>query len=598
MLGQVWFLCVCLAIQLLMQVSCSSKQNYKLFKDSKLRTQDHLKTKGIVSGPTIEGKIGAFKDLTNEYGLEGVEATNLYAVDFNNDSYTDLVLLPNFYSTPEFYAFDPIIRKFQKLNYNPLPGVNKYSFLIFVDLNKDGVLDLLAGNLHRKTEITASAFDIYRGEISLKKVSYEKIETPFDKAPLGPSSVAVIDFDLDGELDLYLGNWFVENNKMKTPVPDSLYKGKGFEFKDVSDLLEGEHLTRDRETSFYNATPTYAVATCDINQDGWPDILTSSSAGFNNKLWMNQLTVKNQRVFQDFGIPTMYAADDEGQLQSKGGGNSFFSACFDYNNDQIMDVFLGELSHPYDYKTRDRSSILTGSQKKFPFKFLRSEFYHTQSKEDNSRCDKRAVFIDYNLDSREDVLVDNSGYPPHSRLILFQQNDDKAFADVAKEAGIDVLNPSGTVSLDINEDGLWDFITGQTSIRNAGIKTRIYVFQNQLERHDKRSLRFYLQGKEANRDGLGAMVILRTRDEVMRRWITYSYGSFPSQNEKGVIFGMEATDYPLLAEVRWPYKKTGNDKLETLSQIYNFNRLKHIPHQEITLCEDGAWHIGKMDCEF
>jgi len=593
-LGQICFI----FIVLLIQAACSSHQNYKIFKDSKLKAKDHLKVKEIVAGPTHEGKPGAFKDLTNEYGLEGVEATNLYAVDFNNDGYTDLALLPNFYSIPEFYEFDPLKRKFQKMKDHPLPGIHKYSFLIFVDLDKDGVLDLIAGNLNRKTEITASALDIYRGEVVLKKVSYEKMETPFDRPPMGPSSVAVIDFDLDGELDLYLGNWFAENNKMQTPVPDNLYKGRGFEFSEVSDFLEGEHAIRNREQSFYNATPTYAVATCDINQDGWPDILTSSSAGFNNKLWINQQAAKNQRGFQDYGVETLYAADDDGLLQSKGGGNSFFSACFDYNNDQIMDIFLGELTHPYDYKTRDRSSILTGSQMKFPFKFLRSEFYHTKSKEDHSRCDKRAVFIDYNLDSREDILVDNSGYPPYSRLILFRQDEDKAFVDLAKEEGIDILNPSGTVSLDLNEDGLWDFITGQTNIRNAGIKKRIYVFQNQLERTDKRSIRFYLQGLQSNRDGLGAMVILRTRDEVMRRWISYSYGSFPSQNEKGVIFGMENQDYPLVAEVRWPYKKPGYAKWETLSQVYTFNRLKNISHQEITLCENGSWHLGKVDCEF
>lgn len=263
-----------------------------------------------------------------------------------------------------------------------------------------------------------------------------------------------------------------------------------------------------------------------------------------------------------------------------------------------MDVFMGELFHSYDHKTRDRSSILTGTQRRFPYKFLRSEFYYTDVKQEGSRCDRRAVFLDYNIDGRLDVLVDNSGYPPQSRLILFSQNDDKSFEDLAESKGLDILNPSGTVKIDINEDGLWDFITGQTSIRNAGIKKRIYVFQNNFDRENRKSIRFYLQGKKSNRDGLGAMLIFRSKFETMRRWISYAHGSFPSQNEKGVIFGMEEGDSPLMVNVRWPYKiinKKG--RVSVLTRDYTFNRLKLENHKDITLCEDGTWLEGKVDCK-
>ena len=49
------------------------------------------------------------------------------------------------------------------------------------------------------------------------------------------------------------------------------------------------------------------------------------------------------------------------------------------------------------------------------------------------------------------------------------------------------------MTIDLNEDGLWDIITGQTNIRNAGIKNRLYVFVNQFQRAGSKSIRFLFQ---------------------------------------------------------------------------------------------------------
>lgn len=293
---------------------------------NKLKTRDHIKTKVGQAGPSKPEAQSLFKDTTELYGLKEVQGTNFYAVDFNNDNWTDLVVLPNFYSIPEFYEFNPLERKFKRITYEPFKVSIKYSFLIFADLDKDGILDLIGGNLQRKTEVTTNPVDIYKAEISGRKVRYKKIEYPFDYIPKGPSSIALFDYDLDGELDIYMGNWFDYKKKSKVASPDMLYKGKGFKFTNVSYNLSDEYSKRTYNGKYYNATPTFSVASCDINQDGWPDILTASSAGYHNKLWINKSAEKGKRKFIDFGKQTMFSSDDDGKLMPKGGGE--YLLCF------------------------------------------------------------------------------------------------------------------------------------------------------------------------------------------------------------------------------------------------------------------------------
>jgi hypothetical protein len=56
----------------------------------------------IDSGPSKEPAPNTFQDYTKEWGLEGLSATHLYAVDWNNDGYVDLVTLPEYYGPPQF----------------------------------------------------------------------------------------------------------------------------------------------------------------------------------------------------------------------------------------------------------------------------------------------------------------------------------------------------------------------------------------------------------------------------------------------------------------------------------------------------------------
>ncbi|MBC7538138.1 MAG: VCBS repeat-containing protein [Bacteriovorax sp.] len=540
-------------------------------------------------GPEVPSKI--FIDKTEEYGLKGVQAVHLYAVDINNDGYTDLVVLDDFYAVPKFYLFDPKTIKFI-LSPSPFDSVVRASYLNFIDLDHDGIYDVIVGTLNQKMEVTQYPPRIFKGEM-INGVLHYKEKSPLTTRLLPTASIVALDYDLDGEIDLFLANWFSFKDNNPVPVPDMLLKGKGFEFSDVSSHLKGEYDYNKTDKIYLNATPTFGASTCDISKNGFPDILTSNSNGYYNKLWMN-IDGEN---FVNYGNESGYAADEDGSQETHGGGNSFFSLCGDYNNDGLIDIVTGTMSRDSDPESRDKSSILTGSSKSFPPKFIRSEFLHDKQKSKWSEGNHRGVWIDYNLNGLLDLIIDNSGFPPDSRLVFFEQTQDHAYNDKSKELGVNIMNPSGTVTIDLKRNGIMSFITGQSKTRAGDIDNRIYVFENQTKREGRGSVRFHLQGKHSNYHGISSSVWLTTNKHTRFFNVEYNSGSLPSQNEEGAYFAFDKED-PHFVEVRWSYAFI--DRLGRkipLVRKYNLTKLKLKGiHRELNLCEDGRILPRKMNC--
>ncbi len=534
-------------------------------------------------GPETPGKI--FVDKTEEYGLKNVQAVHLYAVDVNRDGHPDLIALEDFYSSPKFYLFNPALKKFE-LASNPFDSIVRGSYLNFVDIDHDGFYDVIVGSLNQKTEMTQYPARLYKGEMREGHLHYKE-QPPLPTTLLPTATISVLDFNLDGQLDLFLANWFSYKDLTPRPVPDLLLLGKGhFNFEDASSGLRGEYDYNKTDKVYSNATPTFGASTCDVDKNGFPDILTSTSNGYYSKLWLNI----DGRNFVNYANESGYAADEEGSEQTKGGGNSFYSLCGDYNNDTLIDVAIGNLSRDSDPESRDRSAILSGSTKSFPPKFIRSEIYHLNQVEKTrwSEGDRRGVWIDYNLDGLTDLLVDNSGFPPDSRLVFYEQQKDHEYVDRSKELGINLVNPSGTVTLDLNGDGVMDFITGQSKIRAGDVDNRIYVFENQTKREGRGSVRFHLRGKNANTHGLSSSVTFTTNKTTRFFNVEYNSGSLPSQNEEGSYFAFDK-ETPKSVSVRWAFaSKDRLDRLLPKTVKYNLGKFQlQGKHTEFNLCEDG-----------
>jgi hypothetical protein len=307
------------------------------------------------------------------------------------------------------------------------------------------------------------------------------------------------------------------------------------------------------------------------------------------------------RYFDDVGPVSNYGSDPDGSLIPTGGGRSFFSSCTDYNDDGIMDLFLGELSHAYDNESVDRSSILTGSRETYPPFFLRTEYLSDATSEAWNQGDRRGLWMDYNVDGKVDLVVDNSGFPPYSRLVLFEQDESRAFLNVGSQAGIDIVNPTGTIAIDLNQDGLMDLITAQNKIRKADITERLFVFENHTPREGRKSIRVHLHGIKSNAAAIGSMVMLYTmsgdKKLVQRRWTEMTQGGLPSQNEEGITFGVPAGYEAVGIKVRWPFvRKVGRGSGTVLEKLYSLKNLPSKEHLEVTACENGQLLPGDVPC--
>lgn len=587
--------------------SCASQQE-KSFLPSDSEVEKNLdsiaETKGKPQnfGPSITEGENLFRDKTQAYGLEGVEGVNFVLVDLNRDFIDDLIVVPSFFSGPVIYLYDVPQQKFIKSNHSLFNEPVQLSFLVLADFNNDRVQDAVVGVLNQRGEFSKIPISLWRGSWSAENLLTFTRDESFPKIEPEPTSTIVtLDMNLDGRLDLFIGNWFHEKKQNLLPTADRLLVNQIDKWVDETRLLEGEAVKSSDDLFPPLAKPTYGASSCDIDQDGWPDILTASASGHYNKLWMNRPRAgSKERRFVDVGKVSGFAADPNGILVPTSGGRTFSAVCADYNDDGVMDIFLGELTHGWDNLSVDRSSVLTGNSVTYPPSFLRTEYMSDTVEENWNQGDKRALWADINLDGRVDLVVDNSGFPPNSRLVLFAQDETRSFVNVSHQWGADIVNPTGTVLGDFNRDGKLDILTAQTNIRNATMKNRLYLLENDLSTSG-RSVRFYLEGKVANAQGLGSMLMLYSQSpskkNIQRRWYELSQGGTPSQLPKGVHFGVEASSEVLGVKVRWPTlgaKDLLNSK--PIERLYKIKDNKSKTYQEFTLCEDGKILEGRFSC--
>jgi enediyne biosynthesis protein E4 len=153
--------------------------------------------------------------------------------------------------------------------------------------------------------------------------------------------VVWLDFDADGDVDLYVAN---------DATPNALYRNEGNgRFTDIT-LLAGVCCSEDGKPQSGMGTDAG-----DADGDGWPDLFVTNLSNETNELYHN-LGGKGP-----FSIDTYPAGLGEISLLMTGWGTDFF----DYDNDADLDLIVTN-GHPMDDIGED-SDILTYAQRPFLF---------------------------------------------------------------------------------------------------------------------------------------------------------------------------------------------------------------------------------------
>jgi hypothetical protein len=376
---------------------------------------------------------------------------------------------------------------------------------------------------------------------------------------------AWFDYDNDGKLDLFVGNYVRWSREVDLQVGWKLVgigraygQPKDFEgafaclyhndgnskFSDVSESA-GIHV-KNRSTGVPTAK-SLGVAPVDVDQDGWMDLVVANDT-VHNFLFHNE----RNGTFSEIGGRSGVAFDSFGATRGAMGIDSAR-----YRADGSLGVIIGNFANEMTalYVSQPLSQPGAG--------ILFSDEALTEGIGAPSRLPLKfgVFFFDYDLDGRQDILsanghleeaigqIQKSQSYKQSAQLFWNSGETKSgsFAPVnSANAGTDLFRPivgRGSAYADIDNDGDLDVILTQ-----VGDKPMLLRNDQSLGNH---WLRLKLVGKKANRDAVGAWIHARLGGKDMWRQVMPTR-SYLSQSELPVTIGLGHEKNVELLEVKWP----------------------------------------------
>ena len=378
------------------------------------------------------------------------------------------------------------------------------------------------------------------------------------------SGAAFVDYDKDGDLDLFVAN-YIDLDLKTAPTPETgpcLYKGvmvacgpPGLEGgKNILYRNNGDGTFTDvsDKAGVLKTYGTYGlgVITADFDNDTWPDIYVANDSApaalyHNNK----------DGTFTDIGVEAGAAYSSDGKPQA-GMGVSIG----DYDGDGRLDIFKTNFSGDTSTLYRNlgvKSGLLSFDDVTF-----------TAGIGVNTRfLGWGCGFVDFDNDGWLDIFLVNghvypevekltteAGYP--QRKVLYQNLRNGSFKDITEKAGGPLIEPTasrGCAFGDFDNDGDVDVVINPVNDLPALLRADSATNNSWIS--------IKLIGVKSNRDGVGARVKVvtaqgtvasgagsgRTQIDEVR-----SGGSYYSQNDLRVHFGLGKAAKAQTIEVRWP----------------------------------------------
>ncbi|MBQ3368073.1 CRTAC1 family protein [bacterium] len=629
---------------------------------SKTETGDNQPEEEVIEPICLTPKAGPynlkFTDISEEMGVQTLNAlgTQITVADIDGDKWPDV------YTTlaskvredqNEPQNLYKLLKNVKGKNFEDITfssglfaarnGTNGLAstYVVFADMNNDGFQDAFNVVYVDKDTLLNDSFEedysrvyLNNGDGTFKYIGGNFILDDYFSAIAG---VTFLDYDHDGVIDMFLGRHYNNYGYLESCEQDTLMKGSGNGvFENVVNGTSGLETVKADDDSLAKGNfnkPTWGVTACDVDGDGFADILTSSYGRSYNMLYRN----KGDGTFEDLSISSNFAHDDNenyGDDQffacyceaesnkdtdycsiSTGaviscdgvngwepgfsdqpyrlGGNSAGTLCGDFDGDGDTDLFQIELAHWHIGQASDKSQLIMneGFPEK-PLKRLSEEESGITRKRSGSwnDGDLGGLAVDFDNDGKLDIYILSSDYPG-TKSMLFQQQADGRFSETAKDAAAQVARAHGGAFVDIDRDGDYDLIVGTSFMRWSTTDTDskkkpekqwIKVLRNDTGQ-DANKVIIDISGSTANRDAIGAKIIVKAGGKQFVREVQGAYGLNGFQNDHLQIIGLGEICEVEGIEIHWPDKEnsvTTYDKVFA-NYVLEINQETGLKHHKI-----------------
>ncbi len=534
----------------------------------------------------------AYNILTFEYLYNG---GGVAVGDINNDGLEDIYFSGTFVSNKLYLnkgnlKFEDIT---EKAGVGSVEGFK--TGVTMADINADGFLDIFVCRTSKEDDGKKdNHVYLNNGDLTFTE-SAAKLGL---KDNANSNHANFFDYDLDGDLDLYLLNHRLgfkdavrlrmtqdhsgkitrQTNPLTPFESDRIYRNDNGKFTDVS-----------KAAGIDNSAFGLSATISDINKDGYPDIYVA-----NDYIEPDYLYVNN-------GDGTF--TDRQFEYLKHTSQNSMGSDLSDFNNDGLLDIIVLDMIADKDTRYKQLMNIMqleryeTLVQYGYGHQVARNVVQLNNGNGtfsevgqligvSNTDWSWGAFFADFDNDGHKDVFIGNgykrdvtdmdymtytrdsierSGginmkrYPdintfldmiPSTKLqnYMFRNNGNLSFQNVSDQWGLTQETFSnGTAFADLDNDGDLDLITNN-------IEDPAFVYENKSSGNNY--IQIGLAGNKNNNDGIGAKVTLRFNDGTIQyQEMTRNRGFF-SASQAILHFGLGTRSGVDKLEIQWPDGKT------------------------------------------
>ncbi len=528
------------------------------------------------------------------------------AGDINNDGLIDLFFTGNMVSNKLYLNKGGL--KFEDISESAgLLGDDQwFTGVTMADINNDGFLDIYC-SVGGKFGSRANLLYINNGDLTFTEKAAE-----YGLDDTGNSVQATFfDYDLDGDLDVYIANYPPTNfatpnsvyrfrvNNPTSDESDKLFRNDGEKFTDVTD-----------EAGLRSFGLTLSATVGDINGDNWPDIYISNDFSTPDYLFVNN---KNGTFSEQVRKTTK-------QTAFYGMGVDIA----DFNNDQLLDIIQVDMMAQDNRRAKanmasmDPKLFWSTVNAGFHFQYMQNNLQMNNGVVNDSLPDFSNVarlagvsstdwswgplFADLDNDGWKDIFISNGtrreinnrdffaeiskqGLSKDSLLakslaipsekidnFVFKNNKDLTFDKVNEKWGLTYKGFSnGCVYVDLDNDGDLEIVTNN-------IDDYAIIFENKsAETNNHITLQF--KGSEKNIFGLGVKVLLTADSLTQFQEMTLTRG-FQSSIAPRLHFGLGNIEKVSRIKVIWP-----DGKEQELSNI-DKNQLLEIDYKDAKIASN------------